>query len=329
MTKKSTIVTTLPLNGPQVVVLAYQELCTFEFAVAVEVFGLPRPEMGLGWYRFALASLEPSPLRATGGFTITVDGGEALLAQADILIIPGWRSPDAPVPAALCEQLIHAHQRGARLVALCSGAFVLAAAGLLNDRPATTHWQYSATLHAAYPDIQIAENVLYVTANNIYCSAGSSAALDLCLHLVANDYGFKAANMVARRLVLPPHRSGQAPQQLAAPVPRFSESTRLDNTLHWMRSNLDLPHTLKTLAARTHMGARTFRRRFSELTGQSPARWLLDARLSLAQRLLSDPASRLETVALACGFAGSRALRREFLRHLGTSPTEWKKLHCH
>ncbi|MFZ2870855.1 DJ-1/PfpI family protein, partial [Zavarzinia sp.] len=190
-------------TSPLVVALAYDGLCTFEFGLAVEVFGLPRPEMGPDWYRFAVASVDPGPLRATGGVRLLVDGGLEMLDQAGTIIVPGWRGADVPVPEALREALRRAAGRGARLLSICSGVFVLAAAGLLEGRRATTHWRYAARLAAAYPAIMVDADVLYVDEGQVLTSAGSAAGLDLCLHLVRRDFGAEAANRVARRLAVP------------------------------------------------------------------------------------------------------------------------------
>jgi len=178
-----------PLTNPRVIVIAYDGLCTFEFGCAVEVFGLARPEMGPGWYRCAIAAAEPGLLRAACGITLGVDGGLNLLAGAGTVIVPGWRAADALVPQALCEALQKAHAAGARILSLCSGAFVLAAAGLLEGKRATTHWRYFDRLATGYPNLTLVPDVLYVDEGSILTAAGSAAGLDLCLHLVRRDWG--------------------------------------------------------------------------------------------------------------------------------------------
>ncbi len=206
------------LANPVVVVVAYDGLCTFEFGCAVEIFGLPRPELGENWYRFAVASADPGALRATGGVQVTADGGLNLLATAGTVIVPGWRGVDAPVPEALIAALRGAHAAGARILSLCSGAFVLAAAGLLDDRNATTHWRYANQLVERYPRVRFVPDVLYVDDGLILTAAGSAAGLDLCLHVVRRDWGSEIANQVARRLVLPAHRQGGQAQYVENPV---------------------------------------------------------------------------------------------------------------
>lgn len=213
MPENSKKMTTLrQIARPKVVVLAYDGLCTFEFGVAVEIFGLPRPELGDDWYRFAVASVDNGELRATGGIRIITDGDLSLLASADLIVVPGWRGVDSPVPDALCNALRQASARGCQLLSICSGVFVLAASGLLNGRKATTHWRYIETLKARYPDIDVVEDVLYQDEGEILTSAGSAAGIDLCLHIVRRDFGMETANSVARRLVIPPHRDGSQPQ---------------------------------------------------------------------------------------------------------------------
>ena len=200
--------------APQVVVLAYDGLCTFEFGVAVEIFGLPRPEMGEHWYRFAVAAVDEGELRATGGVRVMADGNLSLLEHADTIIVPGWRGIDSPVPNALCQALQRANQRGCRMLSICSGVFVLAAAGLLSGKQATTHWRYTEELQQRFPQIQVVEDVLYIAEDNVFTSAGSAAGIDLCLHVVRLDYGLEIANQVARRLVIQPHRDGTQKQEI-------------------------------------------------------------------------------------------------------------------
>lgn len=259
---------------PLVVVLAYDGLCTFEFGVAVEIFGLQRPELGADWYRFAVASVDDGPLRATGGVRIVVDGGLELLAEADTIVVPGWRDSDAPVPEALCAALRSAWARGCRLLSICSGVFVLAATGLLDGRKATTHWRYTETLQQRFPAIEVLDDVLYHDAGQLLTSAGSAAGIDLCLYLVREDYGLEVANSVARRLVVQPHRDGAQPQQLQRPVARQRESQTLGQLFDFLHQNLTLNHDTASLARRAGMSSRTFLRRFTDCTGTTPARWI-------------------------------------------------------
>ena len=258
------------MNNPLVVVLAYDGLCTFEFGIAVEIFALPRPEMGEEWYRFAVAGVDPGELRATGGFRLVVDGGLELLSEAGTIIVPGWRGADVPVPAALCEQLVAAHQRGARILSICSGVFVLAAAGLLDNRQATTHWRYTDLLQQRYPAIKVTPDVLYIDNGDVLTSAGSAAGIDLCLHLVRRDYGSVAANRVARRLVVSPHRDGGQAQFIQQAVPVAYEGHRLGALFDYLHARLAEPHTVESLAKFVGMSPRTFLRRFTATTGKTP-----------------------------------------------------------
>lgn len=220
-----------------VVALAYDGLCTFEFGVAVEIFGLPRPELGENWYRFAVAAVDEGELRATGGIRIVTEGGVELLEQADTIIVPGWRGAQMPVPETLCQALRQAHQRGCRIMSICSGVFVLAAAGLLNGRKATTHWRYTDLLRQRYPAIEVLEDALYYDEGRVMTSAGSAAGIDLCLHVVRTDFGRDIANNVAQRLVVQPHRDGTQTQKVTAPVARSRESQSLGNCLILCTSN--------------------------------------------------------------------------------------------
>src|SRR5882672_9282324 len=202
----------------RVVALAYDRLATFEFGIVVEVFGLPRPEIKVPWYRFEVCALDRGPLRATGGVTIRAGAGLGALSRAGTIIIPGWRDPEERPPEALLTALRAAHARGARLVTICSGVFVLAAAGLLDGRRATTHWRYVERLRSLHPQIRVEPDVLYVDEGSILTSAGSAAGIDLCLHVVRRDYGAEIANQVARRLVMPPHRDGGQAQYVQDPI---------------------------------------------------------------------------------------------------------------
>ncbi|WP_412093966.1 transcriptional regulator FtrA [Citrobacter farmeri] len=281
---------------PLVVVLAYDGLCTFEFGVAVEIFGLQRPELGADWYRFAVASVDDGPLRATGGVRIVVDGGLELLAEADTIVVPGWRDSDAPVPEALCAALRSAWARGCRLLSICSGVFVLAATGLLDGRKATTHWRYTETLQQRFPAIEVLDDVLYHDAGQLLTSAGSAAGIDLCLYLVREDYGLEVANSVARRLVVQPHRDGAQPQQLQRPVARQRESQTLGQLFDFLHQNLTLNHDTASLARRAGMSSRTFLRRFTDCTGTTPARWILNERLLRARDYLENSPLSVEPV---------------------------------
>ncbi len=313
---------------PRVVALAYDGLCTFEFGVAVEIFGLPRPEMGENWYRFAVASVDGGELRATGGIRMVADGDLSLLQEADLIVVPGWRGVESPVPSALCEALQQAQQRGCHLLSICSGVFVLAAAGLLNGQRATTHWRYTQTLKSRFPRINVVEDVLYQDEGQLLTSAGSAAGIDLCLHVVRRDYGMEAANEVARRLVIPPHRDGSQTQQLSRPVAQLRESQRLGQLFDYLHQHLTLGHTVGSLAQRVGMSQRTFLRRFQEATGTTPARWLLNERLTRAKEFLENSRLSIDRIAEQTGFGNTATLRHHFRQHFALSPAQYRKQFC-
>lgn len=311
------------LTGPLVVALLYDGLCTFEFGIVAEIFGLSRPEMGPQWYRFASCAVDEGPMRAHGGFVITADSGPELIEQADIVVVPGWKGADIPVPEALCRQLRAVHGRGARLASICSGAFVLAATGLLSGGTATTHWRYADRLRALFPDVEVDDASLYRAHDRIHTSAGSAAGIDLMIEIVRQDFGAAAANSVARRLVMPAHRMGGQAQFLERPVPR-REGQAIAPLLDGIRANLAASWSVGRMAAECRMSVRTFLRRFSEATGQTPGDWLVAERIGEAQRLLCRGQADMETVALASGFGGSHTLRHHFRKKIGISPGEYR-----
>lgn len=315
-----------PLSGPRVAVLAYDGLCTFEFGTAFEVFGLPRPEIGTGWYRYAVCGIEPGPLRAAGGLSVAVEHGLEVLADADLVVVPGWRGIETPVPDDLVAALVAAHARGARLMSLCSGIAVLAASGLLRGRKATTHWRYVPAVARRYPDITLDPNVLYVDEGHVLTAAGSAAGIDLCLHVVRRDFGPRVANQVARRLVVPPHREGGQAQYIEAPVPIEREGPRLGPIIEAMRQQPGETEPLAAAARRAGMSLRTFQRRFVAVTGLPPGEWLVAERLRRARDLLERPGTvSLDGVALASGFGSLASMRHHFRERLGTSPQAYRR----
>ena len=312
------------LSGPLVVALIYDGLCTFEFGIVAEVFGLARPEMGPGWYRFASCAIEAGPLRAHGGFAILPDGGADLIDRADLIVVPGWKGADVEAPADLVAQLRAAHARGARLASICSGAFVLAATGLLDGQTATTHWRYAEAMRRRFPRVRVDEASLYRGANGLFTSAGSAAGLDLLLDIVRQDFGAPAANSVARRLVMPAHRDGGQAQFLERPVALRRES-QIAPLLERVRLALGRRWTLADLAREARMSARTFQRRFFEATGAAPGEWLIAERVEAAKQLLCATSRPMEEVAAAVGLGGAPALRHHFRRRVQLSPAEYRK----
>ena len=312
-----------PPRNNRVAVVAYDGLCTFEFGIAVEVFGLPRPEMGPDWYRFTVVAAEPGPLRATGGIRVAADGGLERLKGVGTIVVPGWRDAAEPPPADLVDALCAAHKRGARLVSLCSGVFVLAATGLLDGRRATTHWRYAARLAERHPTIRIDPDVLYVDEGDILTAAGSAAGLDLCVHIVRRDHGPRAANRVARRLVIPPHREGGQAQFVERPVAE-REGTRFSGLLDRMRRRLTEDWSVARIAREAAMSERTLMRKFRDTTGTSPGEWLIGERLAHARTLLEERALSVERLAAECGFGSTDTLRHHFRRRYGVSPRSYR-----
>lgn len=311
-----------PVRQRTVAALAYDGLCTFEFGIVVELFGLPRPTMK-SWYDFKVCGLEPGPLRAIGGLTVTPEQGIEQLHRADTIVIPGWRDPRETPPARLIDALRRAHRRGARLVSICSGVFVIAATGLLNGKRATTHWRYTAELARRYPEIHIQPDVLYVDEGDILTSAGSAAGIDLGLHIIRRDFGTPAANQVARRLIMPPHRDGGQAQFIERPV-ADEGSPWLSTLLEWVQHHLaeDLP--TDKLARQAHVSKRTLTRRFIDTAGTTPADWVTGLRISLAKELLETTKLSVEEVADRCGFGSSFTLRHHFRKRLQTSPLAYR-----
>jgi AraC family transcriptional regulator, transcriptional activator FtrA len=306
----------------RVVALAYDGLCTFEFGIATELFGLPRPEFE-SWYSFEVCALENRPLKATGGVRILPGKGLSGLRRADTIIIAGWRDPAEAPPKRLINALIEAHKRGARLVTICSGIFVLAATRLLNGRRATTHWRYVESLRASYPEVRIVPDVLYVDEGDILTSAGSAAGIDLCLHIIRKDLGARIANVVARRLVVSPHREGGQAQFIEKPVGDAS-TPWLSNLLQWVESRLSQRITVTQLAAQAHMSARTISRRFIETTGMSPLAWVTWLRIRNVKDLLETTTLSIEEVAEQCGFGSGAILRHHFRAAVRLSPSEYR-----
>jgi AraC family transcriptional activator FtrA len=307
-----------------VAVLAFDTVEPFELGVVCEVFGIDRSFLADPWYRMLLCSADGPMVGTTvGGLRVLCDHGIDGLDDADtVVVLPGGTRP--PATAAL-DAIRRAHDRGARLVSICTGAFVLAAAGVLDGRRATTHWLHVDRLADEHPSIKIDPNVLYVDDGQVLTSAGSAAGIDLCLHIVRLDHGAEVANTLARRMVVPPHRDGGQAQYVEAPVPepRFEESVAA--TLDWAVGRLDRNLTVDDLARHAFMSPRTFARRFREATGTTPLQWLLHQRITLAKRLLETTSTPVELVALQCGFGSATALRTHFRRRVGVSPVAYRR----
>jgi transcriptional regulator GlxA family with amidase domain len=259
-----------------------------------------------------------------GRFLLAPDHGLDRLARADTVLVPGWADVDAAPPAELVDAVRAAHSRGARVASLCTGAFVLAAAGLLDGLRATTHWAHTEVLAARFPRVTVDQDVLYVDNGQVLTSAGKAAAMDLCLHLVRADHGPAAANAIARRLVVPPHRAGGQAQFVTTPVPARDDHP-LASLLPWITARLDRPLTVEDLARRANMSSRHLGRHFRSVTGTTPLRWLLNQRIRRAQELLENTDAGIDAVAEAVGMGTATTLRRHFNRTVGVPPDTYRR----
>ena len=308
-----------------VAVAACDRVTAFELGTICEVFGMDRRADGFPWYDFAVCAVEPPPLTTTSGFTIDTPHRIDRLAEADLIAIPAWRDPAERPPEALLEALRTAVDRGARVMSVCTGAFVLAAAGLLDGRRATTHWRYAAELARRYPAVTVDPAVLYVEDGPVLTSAGTAAGIDLCLHIVRQEHGAGVANALARRMVVAPHRAGGQAQFVETPLRLHRRGDELSEVLDWALAHLDEPLGVDDLAARALMSGRTFARRFRAVTGTTPHRWLLEQRVALAQQLLEDTDHPLEEVARLAGFGSAVTLRQQFVGARGLPPQHYRR----
>ena len=304
-------------------VVVYDGLTTLEYAIPTEVFGLERPEVG-ELYRLSIVAAEPGPLSGAFGVDLRPDGDLDLLASVGTIVVPGWRDRFERPPEPFLAALAAAHDNGARLVSICSGAFVLAAAGVLDGRRATTHWMYTDDLAARHPAVLVDRDALYVDQGSVLTSAGSAAGIDTCLHLVREDWGAAIATAVARRLVVSPHRDGGQAQHIASPMPASDGGSELAALLGWVEEHISRPHTLETLAARVNQSPRTFRRHFARTTGTTPGRWLIGRRVARARELLETTDLSVEQVASAVGLGAATSLRHHFRATLQTTPTAYR-----
>jgi AraC family transcriptional regulator, transcriptional activator FtrA len=300
-----------------------QGALTFDLAIPCEVFGLDRREIVDPWYEFLVVAAGDPAVRTQTGFMMHAPYGLDALERADTIIVPGWSDPDDKPSDALVDALRAAYARGARLVSLCTGAFVLAATGLLDGRRATTHWMYAERLRRRHPEVELDPDVLYVVDGRLMTSAGTTAGIDLCLHIVALDHGVDVAATVARRLVMPLFRSGGQAQYVDTPLP--STNGGLTELLDWGRANLDEGIGVDELATRAAMSPRTLNRRFRAAVGMPPGEWVQRERLRLAQRLLEQSDEPVGAVARRAGYDSAVTMRAQFASRLQTSPRAYRR----
>lgn len=308
-----------------IAVVAFHGISPFHLSIPSLVFGEDRTAGGVPRFDVRVCAAERGPLLTSAGMSLTTRFGLEQLKRADTVIVPSWRDPGETPPVPLLNALRQAEQRGACLVGLCLGAFVLAAAGVLDGRPATTHWLAAEAFARRYPGVRLNPDVLYVEDGNVLTSAGAAAGIDCCLHLLRTWCGAKVAGYVGRRLVVPLHRPGGQAQYIEHPLPAPAEGARLSGVLDWAQRNLDKPLGLDRLAERARMSRRTFTRQFRKVTGTTAGQWLLNQRLALAQQLLETTGRPIEVIAERAGFGSAVSLRQHFRVAFGISPSTYRR----
>jgi AraC family transcriptional activator FtrA len=306
-----------------VAMVVYDGVATFEIGVTSDVFGTAyAPDFGVPWYRLAICAATPSVVLDAGPRMEVPDDLTAMRTAGTVVVLP-TRQPDQ-VPVAVLAELRAARARGQRILSLCTGAFVLAAAGILDGHRATTHWGECAELARRYPEVTVDPDVLYVDEGDLLTSAGSAASIDLCLHVVQRDYGRAVATRLARELVVPLYRDGGQAQFIDTPIPVLDDRHLFADTLTWLQSHLDQSVSVRDLADRAAMSPRTFARRFLSSTGLTPYQWIVRERIRLAQRLLETSDLPVDAIAVKTGFATAGNLRKHFSRTVRTSPHAYR-----
>jgi transcriptional regulator GlxA family with amidase domain len=313
------------MDQDTVAVVSFPGISTFHLSVPALVFGEDRREDGLPNYQLKVCAVSPGRLRTSCGLQIEVPHGLDGFADAGTIIVPSWQNPLERPPEALLDALREAHSAGAKIVGLCLGAFVLAAAGLLDDRPATTHWLWTDRFAKRFPRVRVDPKVLYIDDGDVVTSAGTAAGLDCCLHVLRTRVGAAVTNRLARRLVVPPHRQGGQAQFIEQPVVINREDERLSKTLEWALAQLDRHLDVDALAQRAGMSRRTFTRHFHRLTGSTVVKWLTEQRLAMTRELLETTDIAIEQIASAAGFGTALSLRLHFLKAFQTSPSAYRR----
>lgn len=308
----------------RVAVVAFDQIRPFHLSVPCAVFGRTDGDEATP-FELRVCAEQQGPMRTQAGFDLVVQHGLKTLDWANVVVVPSWRDPSELPPARLLGALKRAHARGAMVVGLCVGAFVLAEAGLLDGHRAVTHWRWAESFAERYPQVRVDANVLYVDEGDVLTSAGTAAGIDCCLHVVRRLLGSETANRIARSLVVPPHRQGGQAQYIEQPVLAATRDTPLTKTLDWAASHLDVTHSLDSLAARAAMSRRSFTRHFRQYTGTTVGHWLLSQRLALAQRLLECTAQSIERIAERAGFGTALSMRQHFGAALHTTPSRYRR----
>ncbi|MFC0624059.1 GlxA family transcriptional regulator [Kribbella deserti] len=306
-------------------VLAYDGMTSFESGIVIEIFGLSWPDIGRPWYELTVCTETPQPVRVLGGATLSTPYGLDVFAAADTVVVPSVADPRAETSPELIAALRQAYERGARIVSICSGAFALAAAGILDGRRATTHWQYADLLRERYPDIMVDPEPLYTDEGNVLTSAGCAAGLDLCLHLVRKDLGADVANAVARRMIIQPHRAGGQAQYIESPLAPEPADAPVARSLAWALEHLADQIGVQELADRAGLSTRTYLRHFTRATGTSPSKWLIAQRVQASLVMLESGDAPIEEIATAVGFATPVTFRHHFSRLVQTSPSSYRR----
>jgi AraC family transcriptional activator FtrA len=314
-----------PQAARGVAIVIYDGLGLFEFGAACDVFGPNALTNDVDWYRLSICGARPgAPVSVDAGLQISAPHGLDRISHAGTIVVPPTDDL-GQVPAEVFDSLRRSHKRGCRIISLCTGAFVLAEAGLLDGRRATTHWSECGDLANRFPDVSVDPGVLYVDDGDILTSAGSAASIDLCLHVVRLDFGSAIATRLARDLVVPPQRDGGQAQFIDMPLPNLEYSDLFAETVTWVQEHLNEPLTVSDMAARSAMSPRTFARRFLAATGTTPHHWLQGQRVYLAQRLLETTDLPIEVVAEGSGFCTAANLRKHFGRIVQTNPQAYRR----
>jgi transcriptional regulator GlxA family with amidase domain len=311
-------------NRHRVAVLALPNVIAFDLGVPAQVFSAARSATGKRFYEVRTCTADGGPIRSKAGFAVLPEHDLSLFDTADTVIVAGVHHSSVDTTEEVYAALRAAHQRGTRIMSICTGAFVLAAAGLLDGRPATTHWAAAERFHQRYPQVKLDPDVLFVDDGDVLTSAGVAAGIDLCLHVIRRDHGSEVANRAARRCVVPAWRDGGQSQFIERPLPEVNDATT-GPTRAWALARLDRPIELAELAEHARMSVRTFTRRFRAETGQSPGRWLLGQRIELARRLLESTDLPIERVAAQCGLGSAASLRQHLHAAVGVAPGAYRR----